>query len=224
MATSGTFNFNLDIDEVIQEATEMIGGEQTLGHTPASARRSINLMLKDWQNRGILLWTTYTTLVTVSTSVTSYALSGDTLDALEVVYRRDNTDIQLERISFEEYQLVPNKTQTGRSTQFTVKRNRDNPTIFLWPIPENSTDILSIEGIRELEDVNKSASQNADMPKRFLPPLTCGLSYYLSMKTPGIEGDRIGMLKSNYEELLGRALLEDRQRANLFIKPRLSPI
>ena len=47
MATSGTFNFNLDIDEVIQEATEMIGGEQTLGHTPASARRSINLMLKD---------------------------------------------------------------------------------------------------------------------------------------------------------------------------------
>ncbi len=48
MATSGTFNFNLDIDEVIQEATEMIGGEQTLGHTPASARRSINLMLKDW--------------------------------------------------------------------------------------------------------------------------------------------------------------------------------
>ena len=57
MATSGTFNFNLDIDEVIQEATEMIGGEHTLGHTPASARRSINLMLKDWQNRGILLWT-----------------------------------------------------------------------------------------------------------------------------------------------------------------------
>ena len=75
-----------------------------------------------------------------------------------------------------------------------------------------------------MEDVNKSADQNADMPKRFLPPLTCGLSYYLSMKTPGIEADRIGMLKSNYEELLGRALLEDRQRANLFLKPRLSPI
>ena len=55
MATSGTFNFNLDIDEVIQEATEMIGGENTLGHEPASARRSINLMLTDWQNRGILL-------------------------------------------------------------------------------------------------------------------------------------------------------------------------
>ena len=51
MATSGTYNFNLDIDEVIQEATEMIGGEETLGHTPASARRSINLMLNEWQNK-----------------------------------------------------------------------------------------------------------------------------------------------------------------------------
>jgi len=224
MATSGTFNFNLDIDEVIQEATEMIGGEQTLGHTPASARRSINLMLKDWQNRGILLWSTYTTLVTVITSTTTYALSDSTLDALEVVLRRDGTDVQLERISFEEYQLVPNKTQTGRSTQFTIKRDRDNPTIFLWPIPENSTDILSIEGIRELEDVNKSADQNADMPKRFLPPLTCGLSYYLSMKTPGTEMDRIGMLKSNYEALLQTALEEDRERANLFLKPKLGYI
>ena len=224
MATSGTFNFNLDIDEVIQEATEMIGGEQTLGHTPASARRSINLMLKDWQNRGILLWTTYTTLVTVSTSVTSYALASDTLDALEVVLRRDNTDLQLERISFEEYQIIPNKKQTGRPTQFTIKRNRDNPTIFLWPIPENTTDILNIEGIRELEDVNRSAEQNADIPKRFLPPLTCGLSYYLSMKTPGTEPDRIGMLKSNYEQLLKTAMEEDRERANLFLRPKLGYI
>ena len=224
MATSGTFNFNLDIDEVIQEATEMIGGEQTLGHTPASARRSINLMLKDWQNRGILLWTTYTTLVTVSTSVTSYALASNTLDALEVVLRRDDTDIQLQRISFEEYQIIPNKKQTGRPSQFTIKRDRDNPTVLVWPIPDNTTDILNIEGIRELEDANKSADQNADLPKRFLPPLTCGLSYYLSMKTPGVTPDRIGMLKGNYEELLLRALEEDKQRANLFIRPHLNTV
>ena len=97
MAVSGTYNFNLDIDEVIQEASEMIGGEDTLGHEPASARRSINLMLKDWQNRGILLWTTGTTAVTLSTSVTSYELSSNTINALEVVLSRDNTDIQLTR-------------------------------------------------------------------------------------------------------------------------------
>ena len=66
--------------------------------------------------------------------------------------------------------------------------------------------------------------ENADIPKRFLPPLTCGLSYYLSMKTPGTEMDRIGMLKSNYEALLQTALEEDRERANLFLKPKLGYI
>jgi len=93
MAVSGTYNFNLDIDQVIQEATEMIGGEQTLGHEPASARRSINLMLKDWQNRGVLLWTTETTAVTVVASTTTYDLSSSTIDALEVVLNRDSTDL-----------------------------------------------------------------------------------------------------------------------------------
>ena len=220
MATSGTYNFNLDIDEVIQEATEMIGGEQTLGHEPQSARRSINLMLNDWQNRGILLWKTYTTAVTVSTSVTAYDLSSSTTDALQINLRRDSTDIQLQRLSFEEYLNVPNKTQTGRPTQYTVKRDLANPTIHLYPIPDNTTDILQIEAIRQVEDVNKSAEQNADAPVRFLPALTCGLSYYLSMKRPGIPMDRIAMLKVNYEEKLSNALSEDRERANLLIRPK----
>ena len=56
MAVSGTYDFNLDIDEVIQEAMEMIGGEDTLGHEPASARRSINLMLRDWHYYGLQVY------------------------------------------------------------------------------------------------------------------------------------------------------------------------
>ena len=224
MAVSGTYNFNLDIDEVIQEATEMIGGENTLGHEPASARRSINLMLKDWQNRGILLWSTSVSSVTVAASVTAYSLGSSTVDALEVVLGRDDTDIQLTRISPEEYLLIPNKTQTGRPMQFSIRRGIANPTMSLWPIPENSTDILKMEVISELQDVDKSAEQNADLPKRFLPPLTCGLAYYMSMKRPGVEGQRMQLLKANYEELLGRAMLEDRERASMRVVPRLGYI
>ena len=224
MAVSGTYNFNLDIDEVIQEATEMIGGENTLGHEPASARRSINLMLKDWQNRGVLLWSTSVSSVTVAASVTAYSLGSSTVDALEVVLGRDDTDIQLTRISPEEYLLIPNKTQTGRPMQFSIRRGIANPTMSLWPIPENSTDILKMEVISELQDVDKSAEQNADLPKRFLPPLTCGLAYYMSMKRPGVEGQRMQLLKANYEELLGRAMLEDRERASMRVVPRLGYI
>ena len=221
MAVSGTYNFNLDIDEVIQEAMEMIGGEDTLGHEPASARRSINLMLKDWQNRGILLWSTAVSSVTVSASTTAYDLASTTIDALEVVLNRDDTDIQLTRISPEEYLLIPNKTQTGRPMQYSIRRGRDNPVMSVWPIPENSTDVLKMEIFSELQDVNKSADQNADLPKRFLPPLTCGLSYYMSMKRPGVDAGRIQMLKVNYEEKLGRAMLEDRERATMRVVPKL---
>jgi len=221
MAVSGTYDFNLDIDEVIQEAMEMIGGEDTLGHEPASARRSINLMLKDWQNRGILLWTTSVSSVTVAASTTAYDLSSSTIDALEVVLNRDDTDIQLTRISPEEYLLIPNKTQTGRPMQYSIRRGRDNPVMSVWPIPENSTDVLKMEIFSELQDVNKSAIQNADLPKRFLPAMTCGLSYYMSMKRPGVEAGRIQMLKANYEEKLGRAMLEDRERATMRVVPKL---
>ena len=221
MAVSGTYDFNLDIDEVIQEATEMIGGEDTLGHEPASARRSVNLMLRDWQNRGILLWTTSVSSLTVTASTTSYDLSSSTIDALEVVLNRDDTDIQLERITPEEYLLIPNKTQTGRPTQYSIRRGRDNPTLSLWPIPENSTDVLKMEIFSELQDVDKSAIQNADVPKRFLPCLTCGLAYYMAMKRPLVPENRIMMLKANYEELLARAMEEDRERASMHVVPRL---
>ena len=221
MAVSGTYNFNLDIDEVIQEAMEMIGGESILGHEPASARRSINLMLKDWQNRGVLLWSTSVSSVTVAASTTTYSLASSTVDALEVVLNRDDTDIQLERISPEEYLLIPNKTQTGRPNQYSIRRKRDGVVLSLWPLPDNSTDILKMEVISELQDVNKSAIQNADVPKRFLPCLTCGLAYYMAMKRPLVSENRIAMLKTNYEELLMRAMQEDRERASMYVVPRL---
>jgi len=224
MAVSGTYNFNLDIDEVIQEATEMIGGESTLGHEPASARRSINLMLKDWQNRGVMLWTTSTSSFTVAASTASYSLDSSTIDALEVVYSKDNTDTQLERITSEEYLLIPNKTQTGRPSQYIFFFFFYNHVLRLWPLPDNSSDSVKLEIFRELQDIDKSATQNADIPKRFLPCLTMGLAYYMSMKRPLVAPDRIQMLKANYEELLMRAMEEDRQRASMHIVPKLGYI
>ena len=129
--------------------------------TPQSARRSINLILNDWQNRGVLLWTTFTTTVTVATSVTSYDLDSSVNDALVITVQANSTsaETQLTRKSFEEYHIIPNKSQTGRPTQYTVKRNLDNPTIFLYPIPDSSEVLTTEELIRQVEDVNKSATK-----------------------------------------------------------------
>lgn len=221
MATSGTYSFSMDIDEVIQEAMEMIGGEATLGEEPRSARRSINLLLQDWQNRGIQLWTIGTTAVTVTTSVTSYTLGAENIDVLEAVVNRSGIDLQLERISMEEYMKVPRKGQTGRPTQFAVRRGRDTATVYLWPVPENSTDIIKFEVVSYIQDVTRS-SQTADVSRRFLPCLTAGTAYFMSMKRPGVDPGRIQMLKQEYEERLMRAQEEDKERASMYIRPRIN--
>ena len=224
MATSGTYDFSLDIDEVIEEAMEMIGGEQTLGNEPKSARRSINLLLQDWQNRGILLWTADTTTVSVSTSVTSYALPDSIIDVTEAVIGRDNTDLQIERITMEEYLKIPRKGQKGRPSQYAIRRGRDNISVFLWPVPENTTDVLKLEHIKYTEDVNKSAIQTADISRRLLPCLTVGLAYFMSMKRPGIDAGRVQFLNQEYENRLQRAMHEDRERASAYFRPRINRV
>ena len=224
MSTSGTYDFSLDIDEVIQGASEMIGGEQELGQEPRSARRSINLLLQDWQNRGVLLWTINTTVVSLATSVTSYDLADSTVDALEVVVNLSTTDIQLERITMEEYLKIPRKSQTGRPTQYAIRRTRTKPVLYLWPIPNLSTYSLKVEKFDYMQDVNKSAIQIPDISRRFYPALTAGLSYFMAIKRPGVEGGRIQFLKQEYEERLARAMDEDRERAKIKIIPRLNMV
>ena len=221
---SGSYNFNLEIGDVIQEATEMIGGEVTLGEEPRSARRSINLILNDWQNRGVCLWTTNTTTVSVAASTSQVSLGSHVSDVMQVVVNRDDTDLEMTRISYEEYLKIPNKGQTGRPSQYAIKRFSDNVQLFMWSVPDVNTDKLKIEKIDYMQDVDKSAIQNADMPRRFLPALTTGLAYYMSLKRPGISEARAKFLKAEYEERLGFAMTEDKERASLYITPKIGSI
>ena len=161
MGTSGTYNFTMDIDEVIQEALEMIGGESTLGYEPKSARRSINLLLQDWQNRGVLLWTASTTVIAVSASVTAYDLPDETIDILEAVVNVSTTDIQLTRKSMEEYLKIPRKSQSGRPTQYAVRRERTHPVVYLWPVPNNNSYSLKLEQVKYVQEDRKSTRLNS---------------------------------------------------------------
>ena len=133
---------------------------------------SINLILSDWQNRGICLWTTNTTTVSIAASTTAVSLGSHVSDVMQVVINRDNTDLEMTRISYEEYLKIPNKGQTGRPSQYAIKRFSDNVQLFMWSVPDVNTDKLKIEKIDYMQDVDKSAIQNADMPRRFLPALT----------------------------------------------------
>jgi hypothetical protein len=143
-----------------------------------------------------------------ATTTVSAALSlsdvQSTVDVLETVLRRDSEDISITRISRQEYLSIPNKTTQGRPTQFFVNR-QITPTITVWPTPENSTDSLIYYRVRRMEDAD-AATNNPDIPFRFLPCLVAGLAYYISLKK---SPQRTQILKAIYEEEFERAASQD---------------
>ncbi len=220
MATSGTTDFSLPLDELLEQASLRVGGEPTLGTEARVSRRALDLLFTDLQNRGILLHTLQQVQVTLTTEIATISCSSDTLDVLDAVVRRNGTDLMMRRIGYGEYLDIPRKEQTGRPTHFFVNRQRDNPFIYLWPAPENSTDILIFWKMRFVQDAGK-LSNDPDMPRRFWPALVAGLSYYLALNR-GLQFpmDRLAMLKAEYEDQLTHATDEDRERATLRIVPR----
>tara|TARA_R110000803_G_C11963081_1_gene318928 strand:- start:644 stop:1552 length:909 start_codon:yes stop_codon:yes gene_type:complete len=141
------------------------------------------------------------------------------VDILEAVVRRSSSDIGISRISRGDYIDTPSKTSQGRPSQFYIDR-QITPTITLWPSPENSTDQLIYYRIKRIEDAD-SGVNNAEVPFRFLPCLTAGLSYYLSIKR---SPDRIQILKAIYDEEFQRASSEDSERTGLRLVPSYSSL
>jgi hypothetical protein len=219
MATSGTQSFDLDISEVIQEAIENSGGQPTLGEEARSARRSLNLLMIDWQNRGIPLWKVDMQTQLTTSGDNTYTTPTGTIDILEMVLRRDDIDTGMRRISFQEYLLLPNKQTEGRPLQYYVDRQRALPTFTTYFVPENDTDTLVYWRFARIEDVT-AQYQQADVPFRFLPPLTTGLAWMLAEKRKNIDPNKILRLKENYQENLGAAIREDSERATFRLVPR----
>ena len=217
MAVSGSANFELDVNEYIEEAFESCGLEVRTGYDLKTAKRSLNLMLADWANRGLNQWTIEQTTVALTQGTGDYSLGAGTIDVLNAVVRRSNTDYALERVSRSDYINIPTKTQQARPSQFFVDR-QINPTLKLWPVPDNSTDTVIIDRLVRIDDAD-TYSNTLDLPFRFYPCLAAGLAYYLAIKRAP---DRVSLLKAVYEEEFERAASEDRDRASFNIQPSMA--
>jgi hypothetical protein len=136
MTTTGSTLFNLDFTEIAEEAWERAGREMRSGYDLRTARRSMNLMTIEWQNRGINMWTIEEGVITLTPGLNTYALPVDTIDLLEQVIRTGaNTastqaDLNITRISVSTYATIPNKLQQARPIQVWVQRmsGQVNPT------------------------------------------------------------------------------------------------
>jgi len=214
MTVSGTKTFELDVAEYIEEAFERCGLEARTGYDLRTAKRSLNLMLAEWANRGLNQWTIARTTIPLTQGTRDYALGLDTIDVLSAVVRRDNTDYAIDRVSRDADLNIPNKSTQGRPSQFFIDRSI-NPVLKLWPTPENSTDVVILDRLVRMDDA-ASQTNTMQMPFRFYPALAAGLAYYISIKRAP---QRTQLLKAVYEEEMERAMSEDRDRASLRIQP-----
>lgn len=229
--TSGTTTFDLDLNEIIEEAYERVGAESRTGYDFKTARRSLNLMFSEWANRGINLWTMEQGTIALIADQADYGLPVGTVDLIEHTLRTgtgtSQSDLPLTRISASTYAAIPNKNLTGRPIQIFIDRLSGQtttdgvhyPTFYLWPIPDQSNYYTMVGWrLRRIQDAGNGANIQ-DVPYRFMPVMIAGLAYYLSLKIPG-GLERTPLLKQMYDEAWMQAADEDREKATLRIVPR----
>jgi hypothetical protein len=231
VTTSGTSGFNLDLNDIIEEAFERCGVEVRTGYEHRTARRSLNLLTIEWANRGINLWTIEQGSLPLVQGQITYALPEGTIDLLDQVVRTQSgvnqTDINISRISVSTYATIPNKNTQGRPIQVWIDRQSGAieptglaaPEIYVWPTPDQSNFYTFVYWrLRRIQDAGTGTSTQ-DIPFRMLNCLVAGLAYYLSLKVPEA-ANRIEMLKMEYENQWLLASSEDREKASLRLAPR----
>ena len=136
MTTSSSTNFEPNVTEFVEEAFERCGLELRTGYDLVSAKRSINLMLAEWANRGLNQWTIEEATQTVTKDTLTYTLNSNVIDILDCSLRRTEgsvtTDLSMRRLSRSEYLNIPVKATTGRPSQFFLDK-QNSAVLKIWP-------------------------------------------------------------------------------------------
>lgn len=224
MATTGTTAFNLNLNDLVEEAYERVGLEARSGYEFRTARRSLNLLLLEWANRGINLWTIEQSTIPLVAGTATYNLPTDTVDLMEHVIRTGagsvstQADITISRISVSTYASIPNKLEQGFPIQVMIDRAVTTPTITVWPTPDDSQTYTFVYWkLRRMDDAGNGVNTQ-DIPFRLLPAMVAGLAYHLAVK---VAPDRVPLLKAAYDEAWDLASSEDREKAPVSFVPRV---
>ena len=211
-----------DIAELFEEAYERAGLEMRSGYDMRTARRSLNLLTLEWQNRGLNLFTVASGTIPLVAGQATYSAPVDTIDIIEHQLRTgagaNQTDTALERISVSTYAAQTNKAIPGRPTQIYIDR-AVSPTITLWPVPDAAQSYeLFFYRLRAIDGLSAGVGNSAAIPSRFIPALVAGLAFEIASKRPEVS-DRVMALKGIYEEQFQRAADEDRDKSSTFFAP-----
>jgi len=218
-----TTSFTLTVDQAIEEAIRMAGGQPTQYEELRAARTKLNLLMTEWQNRGVNLWKLSLESVPVTASTVTVSLSSGVSDVLDCVWVQSSTaDLAMNRMSYKDYLPITNKQQASRPTQFLVERLKDRANITLWPLPAQAG-ALKFWAIKRVDDIT-SPTDSIDAPYRFMPSLVNGLAYLIFKDR--IDGSqesiaKLSILKQDAKESWDLAYEDDRDRTRLRIVPKL---
>lgn len=224
MTTSGTSAFNPSLNEIIEEAYERAGTQVRSGNDFRSARRSLNILVSEWANRGLNLWTLQEASVTLTQGSSTFVLPVDCIDIVDHSIRvgsgPSQTDYAIQRIGVGTWANLSSKNQTGRPLQIFVER-KAQPNIRVWPTPDTNYTLIYWY-LRRIQDAGSTGTLTMDIPHRFVPALVAGLAYHIALKKSATEPQimsRVEFLKNYYEEQFELAAGEDRDRSSLFLAP-----
>ena len=228
---SSTAGFILDLDALIEEAFERCGLQDRTGYELKTSRRSINLMIAEWANRGLNLWTIQqreatvvagtqmiegTTLYSVDSAGNATSDANDSSQIIDIdsaVMSNSNGDFSMTKIGRSTYWDYTIKSTQGRPSQYYFERTI-LPKVYFFPEADSTYTFKYYASLR-MTDIN-AYTKNAQIPFRFLPCMVAGLAYYVSMK---YAPDRIQILKTIYDEEFSRAASQDVEKASYSMVP-----
>lgn len=220
MATSGTYTFRPDVEEIIAESFERVGmdAQNMTGYQALAARRSLNLLFSEFANRGINYWAVQNNTLTLTQGTSTYTLPAGTIDLIDVVIRETTgsttTDTIVQRISISEYNQLPNKSDTGKPSQYMLDKQY-TPVMYLWQVPDTNSYSLVYWSINQLEDVTAS-NEDADIPYRWNDCICAGLASKLALK---YQPDKFNLLNQVYERAFEFAASTDNDGVTLRVRP-----
>ena len=189
MTTSGTSTFTITRDEIIDEA--LIGlsvieeGETASAATVTKLTRTLNLLLKNLQTDGIMLWTIADITIPLVASQTSYTVgpSGCNVTThkpmrLVEAYIRDTSatpdiDAPLEILSKQEYLQLGSKSATGKPSSVYLDVGNTSSALYTYVTPDTTTATdyeIHIVAKRQIQDVG-TAGATFDLPVEWMLPL-----------------------------------------------------
>ena len=211
-----------DMPEIFEEAFERAGLEMRTGYDLKTARRSLNLLTLEWQNRGLNLFTIEAGTLAVTAGTATYTLPTDTIDIIEHQIRTgtgtNQIDTALERVSVATYAQQTNKNTQGRPTQIYVQRLPTETKVTLWPVPDSTTTYtISYFRLKGIDGLSSGVGSTVtSVPPRFVPCLVAGMAYYLAMKK---NPQMAASLKQEYEFQFQLAAGEDEETASIKFVP-----